>query len=432
MDLSNREVAWLVWLALGTTFLSWKTSFLPLLVALLKQTSKAHKLLLLLGVMIFYVLGCVFLLNKAGLWTIEQLKASLIWFITFAVVAIFDAVRIDEERHFFRKTLREAISASVVIQFMIETYVFSFPVELAIAPLVLVLVLVNTVSKGAKIETSTTVILAVIFVVMLLHSGYEIARDVNGLWTRNNIREFAAPIMLTLLLLPFLFYLNIYVAYEMVFHKLNWSVLDISVRRYAKIHALFSFGSDLKGVLRWTRLVARKGALSWSDVRDTIKRIRDAQHREADPKLIPPSLGWSPHIANTFLHHEGLVLRNYDDYGDSWRASSSYLNLGDSVLPNNISYGIEGDALVVDHLWLMLNVNEPDGAESSQQRFLAVACTLVREALAGVDDLEGLELSTNGQPVIIGQKHLTLRRTDWSGGVAGGYEIVLDIRHLTR
>lgn len=430
MGLSNREVALLLWLALAFVLLSWKASLLPLLRALASTLLKANKLISLLGLMVAYVALSIWLLFYLDLWKLSQAKATAIWFVTFALLSVRDAVAPGGDGSFLKKTLRETISATVLVQFIVDAYTFSLAVEIALVPITFASAMASSMSKNARVTAAATSVLFVVVVAMLANSLLEIVAGYRRFGTFENLREFLCPVLLTLLLFPFLFCLNVYSAYENVFMRMEYSLPTQTLRRYAKLHSAWHFGTDIRGLLRWAKYLSLSRARSSSEIEQTTQRVKAAQRRDLTPPPVHRLLGWSPGAARSFLASEGLLLRDYDDYGDKWRASSNYLNLDEGALPNNVHYGVEGDAIVVKHLWLVLNINEPQRASASYQRFFSIARQLAGSAVGAHDQAAHvLDLAVQEGRCVVDRKAIEFTVEQWNGGMRDGHELMLTITH---
>jgi hypothetical protein len=103
VQLSNREIATLVWLLI---FAVWAFSYAKVrqsFVHVLKAFC-APQILISLAVAFTYIAASIFLLSAVGIWEWASLKTSVLWGMTFAFVAMFDINRITEDSMYFRLT----------------------------------------------------------------------------------------------------------------------------------------------------------------------------------------------------------------------------------------------------------------------------------------------------------------------------------------
>ena len=119
---------------------------------------------------------------------------------------------------------------AVFVEFFVNLYVMSLPVELVVQIMVVVPSLMVAVGdqkpeyKSAKLFCE--LVLAVIGLALFAFTARQIYLDWHQLDARGLLLEFALPIWLTVGLLPFLYVFSIYVAYDTAFRRINWEAND--------------------------------------------------------------------------------------------------------------------------------------------------------------------------------------------------------------
>ena len=88
----------------------------------------------------------------------------------------------------------------------------------------------------------------------------------------------------------------------------------------------------------------------------------------------------NPKVAKNFLDQNGIHTNQYKNrLGHEYASFSSYQDIGSgSLLPNNIAYYIKGDRDIVKTLKLVLNVNQPNDAQTAHSVMLKHSQTLQR------------------------------------------------------
>lgn len=435
MDITNREIATLIWLLVGLGIAVWKLKPGKTLIKHLLRPLVSRQILTLIGLMACYIATCVWALANLGLWGWSNLKTTLVWAFGFAFVMVAQIDRVKNKQPFFRKALNESIGMSAVIAFLASSYEFSLPAELILVLAVLLLTLLAAFSeqdkKLSQVNRSATNILLIVGVIAIGNSIYHIAIDFNGFATTHMARELISPGLLTLLLLPSLYALHLYLVYENAFFRLNYSIKNPIVRQHAARSLITAFNVDVDGLQKWLRHIALFHPDSKSDVNAAIAEIKKVRRRERRPYRVPPSTGWPPDRARTFLAGLGLEANDYHRTYDGWQASSSHLTLGKSVIDNNIVYYIYGQEFAVMQLKLVLNVNDPDTAECALDQFESISSILVSKAVRGMNDLEEtVPLTANKDPVLVLGKEIRLTREEWVGGIDGGYDLELTINAI--
>lgn len=146
MELNNREIAILLWGVIFSTLLVWKFNVRASARAIISIFFQ-RKIILSLTLAAIWIFICIWALTQCGLWQWVNFKTTLVWAITFAFVTIFDVNRIGEDNAYFGKSMRDTLSATVVVAFVAESYNFSILIELLLFP---ALVLVSAMQVVAE------------------------------------------------------------------------------------------------------------------------------------------------------------------------------------------------------------------------------------------------------------------------------------------
>lgn len=382
-----------------------------------------------------YIGACIALLAWRDLWTITNLKTSILWVLTFAFVTMFDMSRITENSTFFRKTVRDTLSATVVLTFLVDSYTFSLPVELFIVPIVTFLALLRSTTSSnpehKMVDRLIGWILAISGLIYVCYATYQATMHFREFATFDNARELMIPIILSLMFLPFLYGLSIYVAYQQVFAGLNWKIKDARLLRYAKCRAILTFGLNLDFLKRWRRLILQNDPTDKDDIRQSIEQIRLIQKREKHPPEIPPNEGWSPYVAKQFLTSENFITDDYHASFDSWWCSSQPVKVNDSIL-NTLTYYVEGDERAAKKLTLELTVSKAEHASEADDHFFRLAAILLvaatgLEVAIRLSEMIGSAETAN---LLEGNRRIQLTKEEWQRGQNHSFERNLVIIHI--
>lgn len=425
MELNSREIAILVWIAATAIWLLSTPKYRRSLHDLAKHFLK-RQIVGVLSALYAYVAVVIWLLYSIRLWDHSQLENTIIWSVTVGVASLFRLNSITDDPHFFRKAVKDNLTLILLIEFVVSFYTFHVAIELVLIPIV---VLITAMAALAELKHEHRIVanvlnnvLALAGAGMIIYALWRLGRNLGGFATKDTFRDFYVPPLLSLLLLPFLYLLKLYAVYESVFARLR-SIKARNVRTYARWHAVLAFGVDLDFLRRWARSVAIFEPHDREEVRGLIREATELRKRERNPPGVPPAAGWSPYYANKFLTSEGLVPGDYHRTFGGWFASTPYLPIGSGLLPDNLAYYMEGDDVAVKLLKLVLNVNNPKDPRASEQRFLAAARALVRNALGDKNGraLGDQLLSAVDARTCVAGKEITLSRNNWRGGIEGGY-----------
>ena len=432
MELDNREIAILVWTAIliGAASINSdvrratsgvvRAFFSPIILCVLSAA----------GV---WIIACIMLLATIGIWQWSNFKTTLIWGITFAFLMIMDINRISEDDAFFGKTLRDIVGATVIVEFIAEFQTFGLLTELILIPFLSMVTIFVAVAESkpefSPVQNVGEWLLAITGLSFLVYSLYHIANNFSEFATLATLQNFAIPIILSLVFLPFICALSTYLVYERTFTPLLWLVKNREIRIYAKRRAFLSFGLNLDLLRRWRRYFMRTRPTNKVGIDKSINEVKILLKREKNPPPVNPSDGWSPYIANGFMAAEGLVAGDYYPSSGEWYAESTPLDLSKDVLPDNIVYFIEGDEFAAKRLKLKLNVTGLPNSVLGEEKFREFASVLLQAVL---DDetantvAERLHHSDDIDEIIYERRIRTIR-DDWGEGSTGGYSRTLII-----
>lgn len=177
--------------------------------------------------------------------------------VAFAFVTMMDISRISGDDTYFKKTIRDTINMTVVVTFIAEAYSFSLLIELIILPIISIVAMMQAVSSRSEehvqIHKLCTGILTSAGLVYIGYGIFRAVTDLGGFATIETFLELTVPITLSILFLPFIYLMSVFVTYENRFIGLQWSIKDKSLLRYSKLKAIFSFGFNLELLRRWVR-----------------------------------------------------------------------------------------------------------------------------------------------------------------------------------
>ena len=389
---NNREIAIGIWLFVVTLLSLLSKSIRKIFLESFPELCKlffSRWILIPLGLAAGYIVLVVFILQKIGFWNSGLLKNTIFWCISVPIVLMFRILPQDENS--FWNAIKDNFRVTAALEFIVAFYTFSLWVELLIVPVTTVLVIMQAVAEGKKdykpVEKLLSNFLSLVGVSLLIYATYKLVADFANFARPEILSNFSLPVLLSVLFLPFLFIFAIFANYDREFRLLELRIRDDDLRRYAKHTALLSFHVRTGLLRRWRRNIHFKTPTNRSELKASITQVKELAAREKNPVFVPPEQGWSPYHASKFLANEGLITSDYHqvslDYG-LWFADSEDLKVGDDVLPDYISYRIEGDEFIARKLKLKMDffaTGIATTADKTRQRFLEIATQLFQKAL---------------------------------------------------
>jgi len=147
--LDNREISAAFWL---TLFLAWGFSKAPVRKAALNvvKAALAWKIVLCVSMMTAYVTLTVFLLHALGLWSIGNLKATVLWALTAALVMVFNVGSVSDDDRYLKKAFRDGLKISVILEFIVNLHVLGLGWELILVPIAAILTCLLVVAESKE------------------------------------------------------------------------------------------------------------------------------------------------------------------------------------------------------------------------------------------------------------------------------------------
>ena len=141
-------------------------------------------------------------------------------------------------------------------------YTSQFWIELLIVPAMTVLVAMQIIAESkeeyAPAQKFLGGLLTLIGGGLVAYAGYKMVTDFERFAQVGTLADFSLPVALSLLFLPFLYVLAMYVNYEDAFLRLDFTIKSIPLRRYAKRAALLGFHVRASLLQRWLRNIGTR------------------------------------------------------------------------------------------------------------------------------------------------------------------------------
>jgi len=129
-------------------------------------------------------------------------------------------------------------------------------------------------AKYKKVESLLTKIVALAGIFFVIYALYNIVFDFSGFITIKNLRDFLLPLIFTVLFVPFIYLLALYISYSSIFTRINHLLEDSKLAKYTKWKTIFAFHLNLKSLNEWLQRLALLEANSKNDIRSAIKEMK--------------------------------------------------------------------------------------------------------------------------------------------------------------
>lgn len=432
--LNNREIAVALWILVVSVYVfssskmaAVRNAFKGVLAALF-----VRKIMLVLCLMVAYMAIIIYWLSALELWNFEQLKNTVFWCISVGFMSLFKLEEIKKDKLFFRHSVLVNLKLLAILQFVVGVYTFSLCVEVLLFPVLALLwamlALAKTDEKYHQVKIILEYCLTSFGVVLIFYTLYMLITNFGEFGKEKTAYDFFIPPLLTIFYLPFIFFMLVYSTYEQVFVRLRHSIKSRFHRYAAVLFAFILFNVRLSLLERWSFQAAKKNIDSYSDLIATFKYILKARHSEKNPKEVPKKQGWSPYKAKEFLVNEGLSTGFYNrSFEEEWFASSPMKEFSDGIIPDNITYYVEGSEDVAKILKLKVNVNDASRTDKACEKLEAVAEALSMSSLSLPlsEKMKSAILGCNSHSERVEDKTITLIVERWPNHKFNGFSLKL-------
>jgi hypothetical protein len=238
--LSNREISFLFWLVIIIIFLFFQKSMRGSLVGLLTLLLKKRFLAIYLTLSI-YLLGIFTVLKAINLWTSADIKDSIFWLFSVALVLVFNLNK-AKDSHYFKGILLDTIKTIALLEFIINFYNFGLVTELLLLPFLTFVITLQAYpdldSKNSQVSKLLIGFTSIFGLVLLIYSIYQLTNGYSNFFKLGTLHSFLLPIILTVLFVPYLYFLSLYSIYESYFVTLDFMTVKKGKVKKAKKHII--------------------------------------------------------------------------------------------------------------------------------------------------------------------------------------------------
>lgn len=220
---NNREIALLFWIALivlAVVLSKLRKSLVPIFKIL---TGKMF--LIIFSLIGAYLYGIILLLKNLEVWQTSNLKDVLFWFFSVGLILVF---KINEAKSnaYFKGIFLAAIKWTIVLEFIVNLYSFSLFTEIFILPVLVFLAMTQAVAemdeKHKMVSKFLRNVIAIAGLSIFSYSLYKTILNFDEVLTFQNLVSFLLPSTITILFIPFIYFLALYSTYESYFINLDF------------------------------------------------------------------------------------------------------------------------------------------------------------------------------------------------------------------
>lgn len=212
--------------------------------------------------MVVYCWGVVRLAIAFGFWNQDHLLTdTFFWFLTSAIVLFFNVA--DAGPGFVRRKALQVFGATVLVEFLMNLFVMNLILEILLQPWVFLWMGIELVARNNP-EQRPAVRAAGFFlsatgIGIASYRVIELVENWRSAFSLQTGLKFALPIWMTLGILPFIYLLALYVAYDKALRYIKISATSARARLRVSLALITSiFGRDKLQSVSW--MTARRAA----------------------------------------------------------------------------------------------------------------------------------------------------------------------------
>jgi hypothetical protein len=248
--LDNRQLALAVWIVIAIIFIATRQDLRSPLRNLLRSFF-AWKLVVAWLLMSIYIWGETRVLERLGIWDQSHVLDTVLWGIAVAVVTFAQL----GGGHPFKQLVLQNFQATVILDFLVNLYVFNLAFELLFIPFMFVLGgLVAVAESKAEYRAVVPFLQGVTTIVgasLLGFATYNIYFHFTSFASIETVKEFAVPPALSLLFIPFLYLALLVFKYERMLNLVDFLVKDRSLATFVKWQAVLRGNLNAAVLDRW-------------------------------------------------------------------------------------------------------------------------------------------------------------------------------------
>jgi len=237
------------------------------------------------------------------LWENNQIKNVIFWFFSYAFTLLIRVNTIQDESYFFKTALKDNFKLIVLIQFITSVYTFSLIAEMIFVPFMALLggLLAVAGLKSGHVAVGCSKseydilknlldkIFGILGLAIICFTFYKLFMNFGDFIKDKTYYDFVVPTLLSILILPYFYFLSTFLKYENIFFMSNILRKTKNFKNYAKYKMIVSFRFDAKALKRWASDLSMEDIKCKADIDKSIKELKQRLKIEKNPPKIDPS-----------------------------------------------------------------------------------------------------------------------------------------------
>lgn len=235
-------------------------------------------ILSMIFLMVIYVTIIVVALFYLDVWDKTLLKDTIYWTFGGAFILLVNVHKATGEDKHFKKIAIDSFKLIVLIQFLSNLYVFNLVLELIFLPIILLFSIMSAFAERKDehkpVKKLSDSLIAIYGIAVLIFSVYHIITDFKNIVTTNNLKSFLLSPTLTILYLPFLYSMALFMAYESFLKSRKWILKENKKAfRYLKWKVFLKCNFSIKKIRKVTKKLHVYSSIEKAEIRNDMKLL---------------------------------------------------------------------------------------------------------------------------------------------------------------
>jgi hypothetical protein len=271
---NNREIALVIWLFIllvAVLVSKQRKSLIPILKALASKT-----FVIIFSLFGAYLFGIILLLADLEVWQTSNLKDVFIWLFSVGLILIFK-INDAKSSAYFKGIFLSAIKWTIILEFIVNLHSFSLLAEIIMLPALVFLTLIQAVSELEKklkvISKFLQNVITIAGLFIFCYSIYKTVINFQSVLNFQNLVSFLLPSIITILFIPFVYFLALFSTYESYFIHLDFMTVKKNKVKETKKHILRVANVNLDKLLRIKKNFEKRVFYDDTDLKDYVQAI---------------------------------------------------------------------------------------------------------------------------------------------------------------
>lgn len=216
------------------------------------------KLRILWEIILLYVLTITMVFCYLPIWENIYIKDIIIWFLFSGLIYCMNAVSSEADETYIKKILKDNLKFTMILEFFMSTFTFNIWIELAIIPVITIIIVMNVIAERKEEYKSVHKLLDSILAIAGFWIFYETIKiginEYKQLNIINTLVSFMIPIVYLILIIPLEYILELYSKYEVLFLRMTFKEeKDKRIRLHHRIAVLRECNFSVRKILLFQR-----------------------------------------------------------------------------------------------------------------------------------------------------------------------------------